>query len=344
MEAAVLTQQILDDCVEQTLRRPYVHGFVMHVRNAGREFTGASGNIGISSRFFATSVTKLFTAAVILRLEAAGGISLHDRIGWFLPQDTVDGLHMMDGVDRSRSIEILHLLSNTSGIPDYTDKEAIGSVLCRGDTAWTMESALSAARGRRARFLPGVRAEYSDTNFLLLGAIIEAVTGRPVGAVFEEMIIRPLGLEDTYLYKGAPDSRLAPMCHRDHILNVPMFIASLGAQGGIVSTAPDLGRFVEAFFGGDLVDISMIGQFRRWQRVSGPWPFRYGPGVMKQPLPGLVPERSLLGHWGSSGAFAFFDPWSGTSLSGTVNQFVGHMAALRAMTCILHAPGRRQHD
>lgn len=337
---ASLTQQILNSCVEDALRRPYIHGCVIHVRNAGRGLTAASGNLCASSRFFATSVTKLFTTAVILKLEAAGRISLRDRIGGFFPQEATDGLHVMDGVDRSRLIEILHLVSNTSGIPDYTDKEAIGSVLCRGDAAWTMESALSISRGRQARFPPGDKAEYSDTNFMLLGAIIEAVTEKPLRAVFEEMIIGPLGLEDTCLYEGAHDSRLVPMYYRDQALNVPMFMASLGAQGGIVSTAPDLGRFVEAFFGGAIVDLSVIERLRRWRPVSGPWDFQYGIGILRQPLPGLAQKEGLHGHWGHSGAFAFFEPGSGTCLSGTVNQFVGHMAALRAMICILRHPMR----
>ncbi len=335
MAEAFVTRDILDGCVEQTSRRPYIHGCVIHVRNSGRGLTAASGNFRSSSRFFATSATKLFTTAVILKLEAAGRILPGDRIGEFLPRETIDGLHVMDGVERSHLIEVRHLLSNTSGIPDYADRQTLGRDLCREDRAWTMESALPAVRKKQAGFPPGERAAYSDTNFLLLGAVIEVVTGKPVRAVFEEMIIRPLGIEDTYLYEGAPDSRLVPVYYRDQALDVPMFMASLGARGGIVSTASDLGRFIEAFFGGALVDPSVIEQLRRWRPLPGPWPFHYGIGMMRQPLPDLAPEGSLDGHWGQSGAFAFIDPGSGTCLSGSVNQFVGHMAALRAMICIL---------
>src|SRR5690606_24702424 len=160
--------------------------------------------------------------------------------------------------DRSGSIEVWHLMSNTSGIPDYFDKETVARLVANHDEAWGLQRTLAAARQKRPGFLPGRKAQYSDTNYKLLGAIIEAVAGKPLRDVFDEIVIRPLGLEDTYLYDGRPDDRLAPLYYKDRRLELPRYMASLGAEGGIVSTAADLGLFTQGFFGGALFDAGRL--------------------------------------------------------------------------------------
>src|SRR5690606_5385480 len=112
--AGALTQELLDRIVADTARRRYIHGFVLDVRRGDPVFASAAGNLDVSSRFFIASVTKLFVTAVILNLEAEGRLALEDRIADHLPAELVDGLHVMNGVDRSGSIEVWHLMSNTS--------------------------------------------------------------------------------------------------------------------------------------------------------------------------------------------------------------------------------------
>src|SRR5690606_4502946 len=118
-----LTQDLLDGIVADTARKRYIHGFVMAVRRGDTSFASAAGNLDVSSRFVAASVTKLFVTAVILRLEAEGRLALDDRIAAHLPAETVDGLHVMNGIDRSGSIEVWHLVWNTSGIPGHFDEQ-----------------------------------------------------------------------------------------------------------------------------------------------------------------------------------------------------------------------------
>lgn len=333
-----LTQELLDRIVADTARKKFIHGFVMHVRRDDRSFTSAAGNLEVSSRFFAASVTKSFVTAVMLKLEAEGRLALDDSIAVHLPAEMVDGLHMMKGVDHSRSVEVWHLMSNTSGIPDYFDTETANSLIANNDRVWGLWPSLAAARQKQAKFLPGKKAQYSDTNYQLLGAIIEAVTGKPLRDVFNEMIIDPLGLKDTYLYSGEPAERLAPMYYKERRLELPLYAASIGAEGGIISTATDLGLFTQGFFGGALFDAARLESLYKWRLLFAPGVFFYGIGIAKQPVSLLKPTKGIYGHWGQSGAFAFYDPKSRTCLSGTANQFIGQNHAARAMIRALGHP------
>ncbi len=334
----VLTQTTLDEIVADAAKKRYIHGFVMHVRRGDRGLTSAAGNLDVASRFFAASVTKSFVTAVLLKLEAAGKLALHDKIAQHLPEEIVEGLHVKEGVDSSHSIEIWHLMSNTSGIPDYFDGETANSLIANNDEPWGLEPAVSSAKQKQPKFLPGQKAEYSDTNYQLLGALIEMVTEEPLYAVFDEMIVEPLGLEDTYLYRGEPDDRLVPMYYKERALELPRYMASIGAEGGIVSTAQNLGLFVQAFFNGALFDAARLEDLYKWRLLFRPGVFSYGIGIAKQPVSFVRLSKGLLGHWGQSGAFAFFDPETRTCLAGTANQYIGQNAAARAMIKVLRHP------
>jgi D-alanyl-D-alanine carboxypeptidase len=331
----ILTQEMLDQIVQATIKKKYIHGFVMHVRRDERMFTSAGGNLQVSSRFFAASVTKLFVTAVLLKLEAAGKIALNDKISAHIPEEIYQGLHVRNGVDRSASIQILHLMSNTSGIPDYFDKETSSSLISNNDQAWGLQPTLAAARQKTPKFLPGQKAEYSDTNYQLLGAIIEAAAGKPLDAVFNEMIIHPLGMQDTYLYQGQPDDRLVGFYYKDRPLELPQYAASLGAEGGIISTAQDLGRFVKSFFEGDLFDRARLESLYQWRLIFAPGVFFYGIGISKQPTSLLNLKKGLLGQWGQTGAFVFLERERGIYFSGTANQFIGQNEAVGAMLKVL---------
>ena len=333
-----LTQELLDRIVADTAQKKIIHGFVMHVRRGSVSFTSAAGNLEVSSRFFAASVTKSFVTAVMLKLEAEGRLTLEDSIADHLSEGIVDGLHVLNGIDHSRSIRIWHLMSNTSGIPDYFDKETAESLVSNNDRAWGLWPSLVAAKKKKPGFPPGRKAQYSDTNYQLLGAIIEAVTGKALHDVFSEMIINPLGLADTYLYRGEPDDRLVPMYYKERRLELPLYVASIGAEGGIVSTATDLGLFTEAFFNGGLFDAARLESLYKWRLLFAPGVFFYGIGIARQPVSLLRPKKGIYGHWGQSGAFAFYDPQSRTCLSGTANQFIGQNQAARAMIRVLRHP------
>ena len=257
----------------------------------------------------------------------------------------VRGLHAHRGTDHTDRITVRHLLAHTSGLPDYfMGKDASGTSLevrlRRGiDTAWTAEDAVDIARGMGPTFEPGHpgKALYSDTNFQLLGRIIEGATSRSFAEALRVEVIDPLGLADTWLFTGPDDDRPIPLRDGPSRLLIPHAMASFGPDGGIVATAADLMRFLRGFFEGRLFDPAVLHGLRTWNRIF--FPLQYGVGLARFQWPRilspLAAQPELLGHSGLSGAFAFWAPARGTYLAGTVNNIARPDRSFRLMLRLL---------
>lgn len=173
-------------------------------------------------------------------------------------------------------------------------------------------------------FAPGTRnkAHYSDTNFQLLGKIIEVITDKPYSHHCADAIIRPLGLADTYLYDNPSDRTPQPLYYQRQELPIFRAMASFGPDGGMVSTSADMLVFIQAFFSGRLFPAEYIQKLQAWNRIF--FPMRSGVGLHQFRLPwyfdpfGRVPE--FWGHSGLSGALAFYSPKHRLYIAGTVNQ------------------------
>ena len=156
---------------------------------------------------YIASITKLYTATIVMRLCEQGLLALDHPMAKYLPKELVQGIHVYKGQDFSTQITIRQLLSHSSGIADYYDqKGADGKSLFEifmdaPDRRWTVDQTVERAKKdlRQPRFPPGAGTFYSDTNFQLLGKIVEAVTGKPLQDAYDERIVRPLGLKHTYL-------------------------------------------------------------------------------------------------------------------------------------------------
>jgi D-alanyl-D-alanine carboxypeptidase len=343
----------LEASVQRMARSRAVHGAILCVESGDRSLSwcGAAGNLGADQRYFIASVTKMYVTVVVLRLREEGRIGLDDPILRHLPADLIQGLHVLGGVDRTHEITVRHLISNTSGLTDYffgkgPDGQRSADLLLAGqDEAWPLERILDRVRSLKPRFPPGQprRVHYSDTNYELLGRIIETITGRPIADVFREFIFDELGLRDTYAFTDLDDTTPAPMYYRDAPLRMPRYIASVTAEGGIVSTAPEVMTFLKAFFTGRFFPRKAIGELQRWNRIYFPGQFDFGIGLERQWLPWIMsplsPLGELLGFWGQSGAFAFHNPQRDLYFTGTVNQLsgFGHGAAVNAMVRIMKA-------
>ena len=351
-----LDRSFLERTVQAMRSNRSVHGAILCVENGSGSlgFCGAAGNLAAGDRYFIASVTKLYVCAVILQLREEGRLSLDDRISVHLPAELIRGLHVTDGVDRTGEITVRHLVSNTSGITDYffgkgPDGVRPSTALFGGrDEPWPIERIVERVRTLPPRFLPGQpgRVHYSDTNYELLGSIIETVTGSTVAEVFNERIFAPLGLGDTYAFTDPADTTPAPMYYRDKPVHVPRYIASITAEGGIVSTAVEVMTFLKAFFAGRFFPASTIDELKQWNRIWFPGQFDFGIGLENQRIPWLLspgrPIGELLGFWGQSGAFAFHNPARDLYFTGTVNQLsgFGHSAAVRAMVRIMKTADR----
>jgi CubicO group peptidase (beta-lactamase class C family) len=164
--------------------------------------------------FHYASVTKLYTATVVMQLWEQGRLDLDAGISAYLPPEQIIGLHRLGGVDHSAAITVRHLMSHTSGLPDYflgapSAGTSFADRIEEGDFAYTLDDVLDRVRVLHPYFppqdpaAPRQRARYSDTNFQLLGAIVAAVTGHTLQRTVEAQILEPLGLDDTW-FAGRP--------------------------------------------------------------------------------------------------------------------------------------------
>lgn len=330
-----LTPEKIDQWLEKIINNKNVFGAVIHVENEDRSFihSSAAGNLKPDNLYFIASVTKLYVSAVLLKLIEKKKISLDDKISQHLPSDLIKGIHILKGTDYSNQITVGHLLSNTSGIPDYffhrqSDGRTAADHLLEGnDEPWPLERTLEHVKGLTPGFRPGKKAAYSDTNYQLLGRIIENITGKSIAEVFHSFIFEPLGLQKTYTYHDVTDTNPPPIWHGNKPMWLPRYMASVGVEGGIVSTAQETAKFTRAFFRGDFFPAENIQALKQWRMLFSPGMFYFGMGLEKLWIPWIVsplkPVGEVLGFWGQTGSFAFYHQKTGLYLSGTANQLNG---------------------
>jgi len=348
-----INESFLTKTVQDMLRNKSVFGAVLKVENGDSSFawSGSAGNLNNDDSYYIASVTKLFITAIMLMLRAENRLAFTDEVYTFFPAGFIDGIHVLDGTDYSKDITIAHLMSNTSGIPDYFyyDKQKGNSVedlMLGNDQGWPLERAVETAKTLKPKFKPGQKGKvhYSDTNYQLLGAIIEKVTGKWVGDALKDYIFDPLCLKDTYAYRDINDQSPVPFYYKNQQVHVPEYIASITAEGGIVSNATETMLFLKAFFNGFFFPETIINELKEnWNMIYFPGQFYFGLGLEKIWTPRIIsllkPIREVLGFWGQTGAFAFHNPETDLYFTGTVNQVsgMGHSSAYKAMINIIKA-------
>jgi D-alanyl-D-alanine carboxypeptidase len=300
------------------------------MKKDGFSWFGASGNLSNEQTYFIASTTKLFTTSIILKLKSEGKIQLEDKISKYLDKPIMNGLHIYKGKDYSDEITIKHLLAHTSGLADYfqgkgTNGKSLEDDIKNGnDQFWTFEQAIERTKAMKPLFIPGEKnkANYSDANFQLLGKIIDFITNKSYSSNCEELIIKPLNLSNTYLYKDATDKTPKTLYYKSNELDIPKAMSSFGADGGIVSTSAEMLIFIEAFFTGILFPKEYVNNLQEWNKIF--FPMKSGIGIHLFKLPwifnptGAVPY--FIGHSGLSGALAYYSPKENLFVAGTVNQ------------------------
>ena len=240
----------------------------------------------VEAPYFIASITKLYTTAVVMQLVRDGLVELEAPIDRYLPEDTVSGLNVSDGQDRSSQITVRHLLAHTSGIADYFEQRrddgstTLGRAL-NADAGWSPRQAVDIAKHQmRPRFAPGQpgKAFYSDTNYQLLGAIIESVSDETYEVALDRRILTPLDMRSSYLFSPEALDRyesVSPLLYDAQPIRIPHVMASVQADGGIVSTAAESMRFLRAFMNGELFPASLLADMQRdWRRIF--FPLQYG--------------------------------------------------------------------
>lgn len=282
--------------------------------------------------FFIASATKLFVTAIAARLRARGELDWDAPFARYVPHLDVSGLCVIDGVDHTSQVTVRQLLAHTSGIADYfegrrPDGTTTMQRFLQQDFAWDIHDVIRWTRDMPAAFAPGTpgRAAYSDTNFQLLGAIIERATGRTFAAAMQEEVCAPLGLTRTWCLDGQSIDRYDEVARfrvGDALPSIPLAMSSVGADGGVASTLHDSQRFLRAFLGGGLFDRAVMGEITaEWRRIFRP--LRYGTGIMLFRLPRLMAPfgaPDFIGHSGASGTVMFGVGGTGTTIVLTTNQ------------------------
>jgi D-alanyl-D-alanine carboxypeptidase len=262
--------------------------------------------------FRIASVTKTFTAAAILRLVERGRLALEDPISRHLSPATVALLQ--DGGYDVNAIRVSHLLQHTGGLAgDYAELPAyVEFILSHPRHRWT--------RAEQVRFVidrtrplapPGAEEHYSDTGYILLGEILERVTGRRLAAAYRSLLrFKRLGLDETYLETRERKPAVAKPRAHQYIGNIdttrfnPSF--DLHGAGGHVSTLDDLVRYYRALLGGRV--------FKRAATLRTMLANEMG--IDRTP----IGDEICYGHGGFWGVAAYHCPRSDLTIAGMINQ------------------------
>jgi CubicO group peptidase (beta-lactamase class C family) len=336
---------MLDRLVSDVLKKKNIYGAVFCLSRGGSpvDQVSAAGEIDENSPYYIASINKLFISALVLKLHSDGKLDKDDTISKYLPVDTVQGLHVLNGVDSSNAVTITHLLSHTSGLPCYlVDKQINGKTAMRElesgiDQAWPIDKVIREVKKMRPHFAPGEqgKARYADTNHHLLCLVIEKVTGDPVNVALRNLF-NELNLTKTHVCGETDDQDFVPVRHASEVIHLPIFLAS--TKYDIVSTARDQMAFLKAFFNGHFFPKEKLFGFMKWNSIF--FPFKYGVGIQRFKIPRIlspfqsVPE--MIGHCGSTGSVAFYVPEMDVYITGTTNQQARPNVAFQTMIRIIH--------
>lgn len=264
-------------------------------------------------RFRIASVTKAFTAAVVMELVEEGTLSLDDTV-----EDWAPGL-----LAEGDSITVRYLLGHTSGLPDYVKDEEFFEAFVTGEDL-PPQQIVSFVSSKPLAFEPGTKYEYSDTDNIVLGMTVEAATGRSYEQELSSRVLEPLELQATVL----PNSPEMPEPHargyqyeaesegtrEPEDVTTALDPTAAWASGALISTPGDVSRFFGGMLSRELVSEASLEQMKETLAgegsPSGPGTKRAGLGIFSYELPcGEV--------WGHTGQFPGYQAFGAATPDGS---------------------------
>ena len=284
-----VVQRSMDDLVRVD-GLPGVMASVRQPDGRVRNWTAGVANLStrqkmpVDGRVRIASNTKMFTATVVLQLVGEGRIKLDEPVETYLP-GVVSAAGGIDG----RKITVRQLLQHTSGLPDYDDV-VFADFVASLRTYHEPYDLLRAAFAKTPASKPGEKFEYSNTNYILAGLLIQKVTGRPVGEEITRRIITPLGLRQTYwpaqgetTIRGTHPRGYFPAVGDAAAIDITESEPSGGwAAGALIGTPSDVNRFLAGLLGGRLLKPAQLEEMKKtvdapdYDTVGGS---RYGLGI-----------------------------------------------------------------
>lgn len=257
-------------------------GTIVVERDGKRELARSYGDANrafrvpnaIDTRYRIASITKLFTAVLVLQLRDQGKLALDDTIGAHLPD------YRGNGRDR---VTIHQLLDHTSGLPNFDTVTDAADGIAHGIPYYQLPHTPAELVAERCSgdlvHEPGTHFDYNNGEYLILGRIIERVTGQSYAEALHARVLVPLGLKDTGVARQADViPRLASTYfQRDDTAtltnDLPMYPENWDAAGALYSTADDLATFARALFGGKLISAASV------RKLATPGLDEYGYGA-----------------------------------------------------------------
>lgn len=305
---------------------------------------GSTGSVPANPQqpWYIASVGKLFTAVLVASLFEQGRLTFEDGIAEFLDDGLLENLHLYQGRDYTREIKVRHLLNHTSGLADHF-YPLLEKLLEDPEFNSTPREIVEWSKTHlKPHASPGAKFHYSDTNYHLLGLIVESVTGMPFHQALREYIFAPVGMPHSYMhhYSEPMESSQYPMADfyngDTRLTDYRGYAAIDYAGGGIVSTSEDLLAFMKALVTHQIISQDTFGKMQDWDKYG--FGIDYGYGIMKfKTVPILMPKKfNSWGHAGATGAFMFYHPGMDAHLIGTFNQFTYERKSIRFMFKVIN--------
>jgi D-alanyl-D-alanine carboxypeptidase len=258
-------------------------------------------------RFRAGSIAKPFVAAVVLQLSERGRLSLDARLPAVLPAAAVARFANASG------ISVRMLLGHRSGIPDWITPATVDEIARHPGKVWQVSEILDRAAAQPPLFAPGTSYSYSNTNYNLLGLVIEQATGRSWRDEVSRRVIDPLGLRHTALPAPGNRSLMGPHAHGYGELDgrtvdqtrIDPSMAGAAGGGALVTTVRDLARFLDALLERRLFDhpatLRQMLSFAPAPDEGGQ--VGYGLGIERRLFPDDV---EAIGHLGRTAGYCAY--------------------------------------
>ncbi|TLS53201.1 beta-lactamase family protein [Paenibacillus antri] len=333
-------------------------GLQVHVESESFAYRFSEGSlsalngapIDLDQPFHAASIGKVFTAALVMKLAEQGALSIDDPVANYLSPSELSGLFVYQGKDYANQATVKQLLGHTSGVADYFEGPVHRSpsfleriVRCP-DEFWTPERLVDfTRRHQRCVGIPGTVFHYSDTGYVLLGRIVERVTGITFGECLDQRMFSPLHMDDSYLmFYGEPKRGIRPI--QDIRLNgVEMSryrsMSCDWAGGGVITTTGDLMTFLKALRKGGFLrpeSLRVMDDFANRFRTG----IRYGYGMMEIRFEEffflLRNLPRLRGHIGITAAHMFDSPDSDIRIVMNFGSATAMTKSFRALIEILN--------
>jgi D-alanyl-D-alanine carboxypeptidase len=302
---------------------------LVHSEKLGIDLNLAAGNVNPNpdQPHYMASVGKIFTATLVGILHEQGKLSFDDPLAKYLDAELMNGLHIYKGHDYSGDIRISHLLNQTSGLADVFFP-LFKKMLKEPFSITAREAVIRGKQNMKPKAKPGEKHVYTDTNYYLLGFIVESVTGKPFHEALRQLIFEPLGMKHAWM-QGFSEPAIKSVLPKAgfyykglNVSEIEGFYEIDYAGGGVVATSAEYMRFMKALVNHQLVQPETLQRMLSDDKRSMP-NFRYGYSIWKlNTIPLLLPEKYYCwGCVGVTGAYLFYHPKTETFMVVNFNDF-----------------------